>query len=102
MSKLVYPKDGIYNYCKSNLDSTTSSLSRAISNCNLDVPYGFVYKRYLNQLYDNLYKYYREINAINSKIKQIDNNYNALESDLVNEANKLVSEKIKKRDRMII
>lgn len=102
MSKLVYPRDGIYNCCKSNLTLITEDLSNSINICNLDVPYDFIYKNYLDNLYDNLYKLYREINAISSKIEQIDNNYKILDSDMVSEINKLASDGIKKRDRMII
>lgn len=101
MSKFIYPKEGIYNCCKVYMENSSHNLSEAISNCNLDVPYDFAYKNSLDNLYYVLSDYYKEINNINSKLQQINNNYSLLSSDLIAETKKIESSKIRKRERMI-
>ncbi len=102
MSKLEYPSEGIYGYCKDHLDSCTSDLSRAISSCNFDVPSGFQYYNYLNGLDNVIGDYYKEINSISSKMLKTHNNYEMLASDLEASIKKKNISKIKDRDRVIL
>lgn len=102
MSKLVYPSDGIYKYCKNNIEACSSNLSNAISDCSFDIPSDFTYKSYLSELASVLSEYQKEINSINLKLQKSNNRFETLESDLINNTQKMVTAKIKERDRMII
>ncbi len=102
MSKLVYPDDGIYKYCKNDIDVITASLSKVISNCNFDIPSNFTYKSYLNNLANIIGDYYDEIRSINYRLQRLNNNYEILETDLVNSTKKMGTIKIDERERMII
>ncbi len=102
MTKLIYPNNGIYNYCRNDLENISSNLSNAIENCVFDIPNEFKYKAYLNNLNYLLSEYYKEINSINSKLRKTNDNYKILSDDLENDAKSLVAAKIKERDRMII
>ena len=101
MSKLLYPSDGIYKYCKDYAESCASNLSKAIADCNLDVPSKFTFKSYLDGLDNTLETYYTEINSINSKLEMINSNYQTLSSDLKEGTQRMVTGKIKERERMI-
>lgn len=98
----MYPTNGIYRCCKNHIESCTNHLSRAISNCNFDIPSEFVYKSYLNNIDNIIRDYYREITSINSKILKINNTYETLSSDLELDKKKIIVSKIKDRDRMIL
>ena len=102
MSKLTYPADGIYNYCRDNIESCVGNLSQAVSNSSLDVPSRFAYRNYLNSLYGVLSEYKKEIGSIKSKLKQSNDNFNALSDELEDSVKKMTVTKIKERDRMII
>ncbi len=101
MTKFSYPKDGIYRYCKSHIDSCSKNLSRAVECCNFDIPNDFPYKEYLYGLGGILREYYSRINNIDSKIQKSNSNLDSLSSDLLNSVNKMTNMKIKERDRMI-
>lgn len=102
MSKLIYPSDGIYKYCRNYIDACSNNLSNAVNNCNLDVPSGFSYKNYLSSLSSELNDFYREINSIDSKLQKSNNNYDNLASDLSLTTKRMSILKIKDRDRMIV
>lgn len=102
MSKLFYPNDGIYKYCRNDIESCSNNLNDAYGNCNLDVPSNFCYKSYLNSLDSVIRNYCNEINNINSKLERTNNNYENLESDLCINTKKIETVKIKDRERMII
>lgn len=104
MTKLVYPTNGVYNSCRSSVEATSRNLSRAVSYCSFSVPYTFnyTYRNYLYRLRNILNGYYKEINSIGYRVKYSDNNFETLENDLENSTKKMVSVKIKDRDRMIV
>lgn len=102
MSKLLYPNDGIYTYCKVHIESCANHLSQAISSCNFNIPEDFVYRNYLNNLDNVARDYYREISSINSRMLKTNNNFKTLSSDLKTNAKKMTTGKIKDRDRMIL
>ena len=101
MSKLIYPNDGIYRYCKNDAESCANTLLQAISDCNFDIPSGFVYKSHLSNLDNNIRSFYNEISNISSKILKIDHDYETLSSDLELSVKKMTVNKVKERDRMI-
>ena len=101
MTKLSYPKDGIYRYCKHHAESCANNLSRAIDCCNFDMPNNFEHKGYLNGLSEKLQSYNTRIKNINSKLEKSNSNIKILSSDLLSSVNKMVSVKIVERDRMI-
>lgn len=102
MTKLTYPNDGIYKYCKDNIECCRNSLYKSISGISLDIPSSFAYKSYLRNLPNVLTNYYKEINNINSKLQSSNNNYEVLSSELSSAINKMILIKVKRRDRMII
>lgn len=102
MTKLNYPSEGIYRYCRDDFELCISNLSKVISTCNLDVPANFTYKNYLNNLPSLLNEYYKEIDSINSKLQKSNKNYDNLSDALSTSTNRMESLKIKERDRMII
>lgn len=102
MTKLSYPSDGVYRYCKNNLISCHDNLQSARWNCNFDIPYGFRYRNYLFNLNYELGQYINTINDLDDKIRKINDNFEELETDMSNDVNKLPSVKIKDRDRMIV
>lgn len=102
MSKISYPSDGIYKYSKTKIETCSNDLYNAMSYCDFDIPYDFVYKNYLNGLSNDINNYYKEVNNINDILRSTDNNYSDLENDLSFEVSKLKSIQIKDRDRMII
>lgn len=102
MSKLVYPNDGIFKYCKNDIDTITGSLSKIISNCTFDIPSNFNYKSYLSNLGNVVSDYHKEIRSINYRLQCSNNNYETLENDLTNNVKKMSTIKIDERDRMII
>lgn len=102
MSKLFYPNDGIYKYCRTDIESCSNNLNDAYNNCNLDVPSNFAYKNYLNSLDSVIRGYCNEINSINSKLERTNSNYDDLESELSINAKNMETVKIKDRERMII
>lgn len=102
MTKLVYPTNGIYKKCQSELKSCANNLSRAVSNCSLNIPSDFNYKNYLRNLDNTLSKYYNEIVSIDADLKKSDTNYENLESYLIDNIKGTTVVEIKERDRMII
>lgn len=102
MSKLVYPNNGIYNYCENDIYKITSNLTSAMQNSVFDIPSDFTYVSYLRSLDNELNNYIKEINSIDSKLKQTNDNYELLEETLEDSTKKLVSMKINERDRMIV
>lgn len=102
MSKLNYPSDGIYKYCRIDIEACSNNIKKAISNCYLDIPSDFAYRNYLRNLNNTLANYYKEINSINSKIKKVNATYETLSSNLSESVKNMVPTKIKDRDRMII
>ena len=101
MTKLIYPNDGIYNCCGSEAEQCSSYLSRAISNCNFDIPADFDYKNYLSGLGEKLRGYRTEINEVRSTLKVTDRNFRALSDRSEDNASRLPASKIGKRDRLI-
>lgn len=101
MTKLSYPKDGIYKYCKHYTNSCANNLSNAMNNCHFDIPNGFAYKGYLNGLGGKIRELYNRTNNLDSKLQSSNNNIDALSSDLLSSANKMTNIKIIERDRMI-
>ena len=101
MTKLVYPKNGIFNECKDDINSVITNLSNAISNCSFDIPYDFSYRSYLNNLNDKLNIYYDDIKNIKDILKSSNDRFENLEVTLLNDIKKLDDIKIKERDRMI-
>lgn len=102
MSKLYYPSEGIYKYCRNDIEAGSNNLNNAYNNCNLDVPSDFSYKNYLDSLDSTIKSYCNELNNISSKLERTNSNYDNLESDLSSKAQKMVSVKIKDRERMIV
>lgn len=104
MSKLVYPKNGIYSYCRVPIENVRNNILHALNSSDLDVPYDFCYSNYLNSLESTIRNYLNEIDIINSKLKNVNNSFNDLEDALVNDVIKNLSNdvKIKDRDRMIV
>ena len=102
MRKLIYPSEGIYTYCKSDLSNSLSNLRSAISYTNyFSIPTDFTYRSYLYGLGSTLVKYQNEAGSIDSVLSTTDNDYESLSERLSFEANKLTSTKVKDRERMI-
>ena len=101
MTKLSYPKDGIYKYCKHYANSCANNLSNAMNNCNFDIPNGFAYKSYLHGLGGRIRELYNRTNNLEAKLQRSNNNIEVLSSDLLSSAEKMVDIKINERDRMI-
>lgn len=102
MSKMIYPSDGIYNYCSHSVESCRSNLQNAIINSMFDIPDDFSYRLYLNRLSDTLRNYQREINDIGLKIRNTSNKYEQLSNYLEDGVKRMDSPKIIERDRMIV
>lgn len=102
MVKLVYPNDGIYKYCRNDIDNCLSNLKNAISNCSFDIPYNFSQKNYLDNLDNVLNKYCDKVKDIEFKLRKTDNDFENLSLELVSSSKKIEIKKIAKRDRMII
>lgn len=101
MTKLLYPKSGIYSSCKCHIDSCARNLSKAMNNCNFDIPNDFVYKNYLYNLGGKIREFYNQTNNLETKIHSSDNNLYNLSNDLLNDVKKMTDIKIIERDRMI-
>ncbi len=101
MTKLNYPNDGVYKYCRQYSNSCANNLSRAMNSCSFDIPSDFTYRNYLYNLSGTFRQYYNQINNINERIQKSNDNIKILSSDLLNSVNKMTGIKIKERDRMI-
>lgn len=102
MSKLVYPNDGIYKYCRDDIDVLCRRLNKITLNCDFDVPSDFDYKDYLNRLGSIINGCYEEVKSINYKLQSSNEKFEKVEADSINDTKKMVVTKIKDRDRMIV
>ncbi len=102
MTKIVYPSEGVKNVIKSNIESTSSSLSSAINNTYYDVPSDFGYYDYLKDLNSTLTNYKKESQRIIDIAASIDTKYTELDRDLKVDSQKLPTSKMAQRDRMIV
>lgn len=102
MTKIVYPSEGVKTIIKSNIESACSSLSNAINNTYYNVPSDFGYYNYLKDLNSTLTKYKKETQKIIDIAALIDTKYSELDKDLKTDSQKLPTNKISERDRMII
>lgn len=101
MSKIIYPSDGIYHYCRNHIDACTSNLIKSKSACNFDIPTNFKYRNYLINLAGLLSNYQRKLDDIDSTLQRIDKRYEDLSLDLTQGAKNIETPKIIERDRMI-
>lgn len=102
MTKIVYPSEGVKNIIKSNIESTSNSLSSAINNTYYNVPSDFGYYNYLKDLNSTLTNYKKEAQKIMDIAASIDTKYNDLDTDLKSDSQKLPTSKMSQRDRMIV
>lgn len=102
MTKLIYPVNGIYPNCRDDIQGCTKKLSKAVANCNFDIPSDFPYKNYLRNLDNKLNKCLAEIDSISSKLKRTDSSFNMLSDNLTADASRITPIKVAKRDRMIV
>ena len=102
MTKLKYPKNGLYSGVKANTDNSLSMLTKACNACDYSTPSSFKYKNYMNNLSTLLDGYKKEMNNIIAVIKKIDGKYDDLESDLYAKSKTLGNYKVEKRERLVI
>ena len=102
MSRIVFPKDGLYPHCRGDFESSIRYLTRARINCGFSVPSSFPYRDYLYNLEKELIGYCSEIKRIESRLRRIDKNFDRLSDDLSVSASRIEIPKIKKRGRMIV
>ena len=101
MTKLVYPKSGIYIMVKNNIENCNNYLIKANSNCSFVVPSNFSYISYLRSLSSTINEFKKDLSEIDYILRDISNNYQNLEDSLLEYDSKFEVVKIKERDRMI-
>ena len=102
MSKLVYPKEGLYNHSKVITDQVDEFLERAAGKSDFDVPEEFKYAGYLNGFGNMIQEFKNENHAIADEIRQVDKYYSDLSNELTNSVRALTIQKLTRRDRMIV
>lgn len=102
MSKINFPQEGIYGYCRDNLDEAISNIYSALSNSTFDIPSNFNNAGYMRELNSLLNKCYSEISSINLIIQTIDQKFTEMSDILEQDAKKMESIKIQERERLIL
>ena len=102
MSELVYPKEGLYSYSKVAINRVDECLTRAAKKCIFNIPEGFEYTDYLNELSNTILGLKDKNHAIADETQQTDKFYSDLSDGLTNRITNITIQKLVRRDRMII
>ncbi len=102
MAKIEYVKNGLYSYCSTDINDIITALEKAKSKAStLSSPASFSYSGYISSLSSNIGKLVAKANKIDSILKEINKEYEELNTRMKKDVDSLDSSLVKERERLI-